>query len=429
MKFHYEKIFQVGLGLSNDRNLIQLDFITYVRTLHFAYVFGVLGLPHDTPVLEKSQFIKAIREDRLPLNWSEEEINIIYDLIDATPFKVNKYMNFDAWSFFYNFHRIFFKYNQEKPLQISKIELLNAMRDQYYPVEMLLAVDTSRTNFTEPEYLEVSVILQRLRLNEKDFYFSFKQMQNELKELTDGNDNKNSMEKYRFKQDASLTTTSYWNKTTVNSSFFDVHNNDTNREVFFSTMTSNDKRFWNLEIYYRTMVLTNFFVSLHGPDDKIWLIGATRFIDETSKLYESVVPPFGLKLRKNYNIYKNLPREIQIDVLSYLALENFEFKINTHKNDSNLNINESLLKIILKDFGMINMPDQVLDLSQKNYDSLRRRIYEPKETLRNVIIVHTAAGDNVRSRERVVTYGLKVNTDAARAFNDHTRRFLSSPLA
>jgi len=74
MKFHYEKIFQVGLGLSNDRNLIQLDFITYVRTLHFAYVFGVLGLPHDTPVLEKSQFIKAIREDRLPLNWTRKKL-------------------------------------------------------------------------------------------------------------------------------------------------------------------------------------------------------------------------------------------------------------------------------------------------------------------------------------------------------------------
>jgi hypothetical protein len=418
LKNHYEKVYKVGLTLSNDRNLIQLDFVTYLRTLHFAYVFGVLGLPHDTPVLEKSQFIKAIREDRLPLNWSEEEINIIYDLIDATPFKINKYMNFDAWSFFYNLHRIFFKYNQEKPLQISKVELLTALKDEYFPIEFLLALDDSKTNFKEPQYLEVSVILQRLRLNERDFYFSFKQIQEEL-----------SAKDMRFKQDSSLTTTSFWNQTTKNSTFWDVKLNETNRDIFFSTMTSNDKKFWNIEIYYRSMVLCNFFTTLHGEDDKLWLIGAPRFVEETSRLYELLVPPFGLKLRKNYNFYKNLPRDIQIDILSYLAIENFEFKVNTHKNDSNNLINESLLKIILKDFGMLNMPDQVVDLSQKNFDTLRRRVFEPIETLRNIIIVHTAAGDNVRSLERVATYGLKANTDPSRAYNDHSRRFLSSPLA
>lgn len=422
LKYHYEKVYQVGLTLSNDRNLIQLDFVTYLRTLHFAYVFGVLGLPHDTPVLEKSQFIKAIREDRLPLNWSELEINIIYDLIDATPFKINKYMNFDAWAFFYNLHRIFFKYNQEKPLQISKTEVLKSMYDEYFPVQFLLALDASRTQFLEPQYMEVSVILQRLRLNEKDFYFSFKQLVNEnMKEL--------SSKDLRFKQDASLTTTSFWNQTTKNSTFWDINVNETNREIFFSTMTSNDKKFWPVEVWYRTMVLTNFFTTLHGEDDKLWLIGQPKFVDETSKVYETAVPPFGLKLRKNYNFYKNLPRDIQIDLLSYLAIENFEFKVNTHKNDSNNLINESLVKIILKDYGMLNMPDQVLDLSQKNYDTLRRRVYEPIETLKNIIIVHTAAGDNVRSRERIGSYGLKVNTDPSRAFNDHPRRFLSSPLA
>ena len=419
LKNHYEKTYQIGLRLSNDRNLIQLDFITYVRTLHFAYVFGVLGLPHDTPVLEKSQFIKAIREDRLPLNWSEEEINIIFDLIDATPFKINKYINFDAWSFFYNLHRIFFKYNGEKPLQISKEELLAALKDGYFPVEILLSVDVSRTNFTESQYMEVSMILQRFRLNEKDFYYSFKQTV----------EKENNEKGFRFKQDASLTTSSFWNSTTSNSSFYDINYNDTNREVLFSTMTSNDKKFWTMDIYYRAWVLSNFFVELHGQDDKIWLIGSTRFIDESNKLYELVVPPMGLKLRKNYHSYKNLPREIQIDILSYLALENFEFKVNTHKNDSNLNINESLLKIILKDFGMINMPDQVLDLSQKGLDTLRRRVYEPQETIRSLIVVHTATGDNVRSRERVATYGLKPNTDVSRQFNEHTRRFLSSPIA
>jgi len=422
LKYHYEKIYQVGLKLSNDRNLIQLDFITYVRTLHFAYVFSILGLPHDTPVLEKSQFVKAVREDRLPLNWNEEEINIIYDLIDSTPFKINKYMNFDSWAFFYNLHRIFYKYNFEKPLQLSRNELLHAINDEYFPLEIVLAIDSAKTNFIEPQYLEVSMILQRLRPNERDFYFM------SFKELADGSNN--HAENYRFKQDASLTTQSFWNKTTTNSSYWDLNVNITNRHFFFDTMTSNDKKYWTHEVWFRTMVLCNFFVTLHGQDDKLWLIGTTRFLEETNKYFELSVPPFGLKLRKNYNVYKNLPREIQLDILSYLAIENFDWKIDTHKNDSNLLINESLMKIIMKDYGMINMPDPVLDLSQKGVDNLGRRLYEPKETLKNLIIVHSACGDHIRSLERLQTYGLKSNNDTSREFGNKTsRRFLSSQYA
>ena len=69
-----------------------------------------------------------------------------------------------------------------------------------------------------------------------------------------------------------------------------------------------------------------------------------------------------------------LPREIQLDILDYLALENFETKVNAHKNDSNDQINESLLKIIMKDYGMINMPDTVTDLGLSGTDILGRRV-------------------------------------------------------
>ena len=170
LKYHYEKIYFVGKKLANDRNLIQLDFVTYLRTLHFAYVFSIIGLPHDTPVIEKSQFIKAIREDRIPMNINEAEVNIWYDLIDSTPFRINKLMGFDAFAFFYNYHRIFYKYNMERPLQISKDEVLKSMNDTYFPEEVLQALDVSTTNFSEPQYLEVSNIVARTRLNERDFY-------------------------------------------------------------------------------------------------------------------------------------------------------------------------------------------------------------------------------------------------------------------
>lgn len=421
LKYHYEKIYFVGKRLANDRNLIQLDFITYLRTLHFAYVFSIIGLPHDTPVIEKSQFIKAIREDRIPMNINEEEINIWYDLIDSTPFRINKIMNFDAFAFFYNYHRLFYKYNMERPLQISRDEVIKSMSDVYYPEEVLQALDVATTDFTEPQYLEVANIVERLRLNERDFYIrSFLELPNKKEE---------EKEKFRFKQDASMHTPSLYNKTTTNNIYFEKRPSIANRKRFFDIMTGMDKRYWTQEIWFRAAVLTNFFDEIHGIDDKFWLIGTTTFIDETPKHWEIATPVMGLKLRKNYNYYKMLPREIQLDILAYLALENFEAKVNAHKNDSNDQINESLLKIIMKDYGMINMPDTVTDLGMKGNDVLGRRVYDPKETLINIITIHAAAGDDIRSKERIKDYGLKKNLDPSRVFDGSSgKRFFASPI-
>lgn len=422
LKFHYEKIYIVGRRLSNDRNLIQLDFLTYLRTLHFAYVFSIIGLPHDTPLIEKSQFIKAIREDRIPMNINEEEVNIWYDLIDSTPFRVNKLMNFDVFAFFYNYHRLFFKYNMEKPLQISKEEFLKALDDPYFPVQVLQAIDVASTMFTEPQYLEVSNIVQRLRLNERDFFMrSFLELPENSEEST--------KENFRFKQDASMSTPSLWNNATINSTYWDVKPNLTNRKIYFDTMTGMDKKYWTQEIWFRAALLANFFDEIHGIDEKFWLIGTTSFVEEVPKHWEISVPVMGLKMRKNYNYYKRLPRELQLDILVFLALENFENKVNSHKNNSNDHINESLLKIILKDYGMINMPDTVLDLGLTGNDILGRRLFNTKETLINIITVHAAAGDFIRSKGRIKDYGLKSNNDPSRTFNGEMgRRFFASPL-
>merc|ERR1712032_1091483 len=433
LKYHYEKIYFVGKKLTNDRNLIQLDFITYLRTLHFAYIFAIIGLPHDTPIVEKSQFIKAIREDRIPMNINEEEVNIWYDLIDSTPFKINKVMMFETFAFFYNYHRLFYKYNMERPLQISRPEVLKAMDDPYFPEEVLQALDVSTTNFSEPQYLEVSNILQRVRLNERDFYIrSFLELEKSNEKTVEKTAEKTAAktDKIKVKQDASMHTPSLYNKTTTNNGFWEKKANMPTRIVFFDTMCGMDKRYWTQEIWYRAAILTNFFDEIHGIDDKFWLIGTTSFIDETPKHWETSAPTMGLKLRKNYNYYKMLPKEIQLDILSYLALENFEYKVNIHKNDSNDQINESLLKIIMKDYGMINMPDSVTDLSMTGNDILGRRVYNPKETLINIISIHASAGDDIRSKNRIQDYGLKKNEDPSRTFDGSSgKRFFASPIA
>merc|ERR1711957_78992 len=128
--------------------------------------------------------------------------------IDSTPFRINKLMGFDAFAFFHGYHRIFYKYNMERPLQISKDEVLKSMNDTYFPEEVLQALDVSTTNFSEPQYLEVSNIVARTRLNERDFYIrSFLQTDDKTNEKAEIKE-----EKFRFKQDASMHTPSLYNK-------------------------------------------------------------------------------------------------------------------------------------------------------------------------------------------------------------------------
>ena len=414
---YYENIYKVGLKFANDRNLLQLDFISYLRTLNFAYVFSIISLPNDTPVVEKTQFIKAIREDRIPMNINEDEVNIWFNLIKSNPFKTTQEMNFQTFAFFYNYHRIFYKYNMEKPLQISKYEVLMSMNDTYFPEEVTQALDVSNTNFTEDQYLHVSNILKRIKLNERDFYYrSFLEL-------------KTNEEENLSKQDASMFSASYNNATTIKRRYWDDNKNMENRKVFFDIMTGMDKNFWTQEIWYRTAVLTNFFDVIHGIDDKFWLIGTTTFIDEIPHKWDIAQPVVGLELRKNFNFYKILPRELQIDILDFLVIENFYHKVNIHKNDNNKQINESLMKIILKDCGMGNMPDTILDLSAKERDVLGRRVYDYRETLVNVITVHAAAGDDIRSNGRIKDYKLKENHDPSRQFTEKpATRLAISPM-
>ena len=76
LKMVVENIYNVGLQLS-DRNLVELDFIGYLRITYFTYVFTVFSAPHDLLYLEKTQWINVVKEDRLPNNFEGSEINYI----------------------------------------------------------------------------------------------------------------------------------------------------------------------------------------------------------------------------------------------------------------------------------------------------------------------------------------------------------------
>jgi hypothetical protein len=251
-------------------------------------------------------------------------------------------------------------------------------------------------------------MLQRLRVNERNYYFGFK-------------------ERETLGQDASVSSHSLHNDSTKFATYYEKKPNNTNRMTFFTTMASTDKKYWSKDIFYRAFSLSNLFTEL-CQGDKRWLVSAATFLENLGKYYETVNPPINIKIRRNYILYKNIPREVDIDLLTFLALENWQFKIAEHNKSSNDLINETLLRIILQDYGMNGMPDTVIDVSKKGYDPLRRRLYDHREVIKHIILVHSAAAETRRSQKAIKDHNLKINDDWSRKFPGVQRRFESSPL-
>lgn len=393
LKLDYDQFYETGLKISSDRNLIELDFISYLRVALFMKYFIVFGQPLNVPYLEKAQFIRAVREDRLPTNFEESEINTLYGLT----YNSNA-MDFPSFAFFFHLHRLFNKHSIEKPLSLSQNELLNLMKDEDAPKDIIYAVDNSFTNFSEAEYLEASLVLTQKRVNEKSFY--------------------------SFKQDASVRTNSSNVNSTIMANNLDIKANEDNRKVYFNIMSGLNKKYWGKTEYYRAFQISNLYVTIR---DLPYSHNVGVFLDKLQSLYDTVAPSWNADQRKNYIFYKALPKEVDLDILSFLALENFVEKIQVHKFNAETVIEETLLKTILKDNGMENMPDTVIDLAKKGMDSLHRREFIALDVVKYCMIVHSAANEIKRTKHNFTSNKLKANPDNTRKFPQANRRFLASP--
>ena len=395
LKLDNDKIYDSGLRHGNDKNLIQLDFIAYLRVLHCYYLFSTFGHPMSLPYLEKAQFMRAVHEDRLPNNWEESEIDLIYGLTND-----GKYMDFNSFCFFYNLHKLFNKYSIKTPLKLHRDELLLLLRDLNTPIAIQKAIDLSYSNFTAPEYQEASLVLGKKRLNEKGFFFSFKSRQ-DASEITNGTG---------------------MNSTDVHKNDLDIIGNEESRKIFFTIMSGVDRENWTKKNYYRAFLLSNFFTQME-------IINVGILAEKLQSFYDTVVPSINTDQRKNHNFYKNMPKELDLDLLTFLNLENFLYKIDDHNTAKDNIISETKLKKIMMDLGMENMPDTVIDLAKKGYDSVKRRMYHIMEAIKYTTIVQAAAAELRRAKNAITKFEIKPNTDPSRLFGDGSpRRFLSSPL-
>lgn len=424
IKYHLnhdlERFYLSGMHMVSDSHLIEMDFIAYLRTFYYSYVYIIFSNHQNIPTLGKSDFLKAIRDDRIPQNFSEEDVQILYDLMNNSPTIPNNNMNPESWFFWFNCHRLFNKYSITRPMQITEEELLKLMEDKFFPEKIAHSVDNSLTNFSTAEYSEASLILNKYRTNERDFFYKFK----EVESSTSGGKLKMRNRIRSKKQDASALTHSYWE---TSKNYWPDRKNDTNRKVFYSIPTNNGKYSWTRKNYFTLMQLAEFFTTL--TTDSTFLVPITTFHEKIYSQYDIFNPPINMMQRTNYIVYKTMPRDLRVDLLTFLCLELWTTKFADIKLYSNKYIDEADLKIILVDYGMKNMPDPVIDISKKGYDRLRRRIYDPKSTIINLFKVQATAAELVRNYNKMKTYKLKSTNEWSRKFFNWPRRFTASPYA
>ena len=87
----------------------KLDFLSFLRISHYTNVFTFLNMPSDSITLEKSEFIKGIREDRLPNNFEESDVEIFYKLTDNYSLNKKSEINFESFWFFFHILKLFNK--------------------------------------------------------------------------------------------------------------------------------------------------------------------------------------------------------------------------------------------------------------------------------------------------------------------------------
>jgi len=208
--------------------------------------------------------------------------------------------------------------------------------------------------------------------------------------------------------------------------FYDIKPNEQNRDVFFSTMIDTDKVHWTHINLYRAFWLSNLYVEYVNVGLATRIISMMNFAENLIQYYDKIKPVINFEQRSNYVLYKALPKEVGLDLLCFLQLENFIYKLKIHNMNTHILVNETLLKIILKDYGMDNMPDPVIDIGMKGYDSLHRRQYNPLEVAKAVIITQSVASENLRHHELVEASKIKENKDLSRLFPSQLRRFEST---
>ena len=359
------KIYKYSIEhLSNDLGSVQLDFLTLVKASFYLNAFSLFGASRDTFILEKDTFIKtALKEDILPNNFDEQEINSIFSMISHNMNNSKKaYMTFETFAFFYNINRLFNIYSKERPSLISIKEATESLKHSLAPITTVLSIDKSYTNFEEKEYQNVTMLDINTRKNEDTFY--------------------------SFKQDGTEKTGAFDKKGDV----YKIQPNEKNRIQFFEIFSGQTYGYLTKEEFYIAFASGEIFTFYLKKG--IWTISMKTLKTNLEKDYDIIIPNVGYKNRYGLMIYQQIPDDFDIDILVFSVVEAFQYKVDIEKE-----IDETTVKRILSDFGMSKMPKSIYVNSMRGVDTIKRQMYKPSEFIRAICIAQAICSAQKRNEE------------------------------
>jgi len=159
-----------------------------------------------------------------------------------------------------------------------------------------------------------------------------------------------------------------------------------------------------------------------------YIVSTGVLIDKINRYYDLVNPPMNFAQRRNYILYRTLPRESYLDMITFLQVEDFSKKIRLSNINNSDVVTETQIKVIMKDFGIQNLSDLVLDTAFAGYDKLKRRTYNAMQTLTIIITVHSVAAEKRRTDNTFKQKGLKKNELLYRPYPIGNRRLKDSVL-
>jgi len=315
----------------------------------------------------------------------------------------NNAMNFASFCFFHNIYRLYHKYSIENTLQINETELLDLLQDDLIPYAITNAIDNSVANFTQAELAEAVLFFQKQKPDETEFFYSFKQV------------NKPSFD---FVHDE----LQFYKDLTPNKG----KPNQEARHIFYTTMTDISSKYWTKFTLYKAFHLANMFLALSSNYQ--YKVQAGVLIAKINDFYDTVNPPFGFLQRRNYLLYKYLPGSVYLDLITFLQVEVIPLKFRVTTISDRDTINEAQVKSILKDYGLIEISDLVIDQALVGYDKFQRRIYNSLRLIGIIITVRSVAAELQRSLKVIEKDKLKITKSLLRTFPIPKRRLTNSTL-
>ena len=209
-------------------------------------------------------------------------MSVVALIVSEQPYQQESYLDFSSFCFYYNAHRLFNRYSKERQTLLSKDEFNTLIEDPLFPVFIKHSIDSSVTNFNETLYKQASGPIYPPMINEKDFYYSFKSVNN-----------------------------TYTSK-------YETKPNKENREVFFSILTGANKNYITKEEFYRGLVFGQIFVTL--ADEYTWILPMKRIIRELPQKYDTMIPSIGYKYKEGYSIFTDIPIQLKVDILLFLYI-------------------------------------------------------------------------------------------------------------